>query len=87
METNTKTKSFHPKMNLIKEDHPAASLQKEKTNPATVIIIVGILSSSILFLVKISWLNIDWKIPLIPLMIALQVIFLLSALKNRYKKL
>jgi hypothetical protein len=87
METNTKTKSLHTEMNLIKEKHSADSLHKEKIAATTVIIITGIFFSTFLFLVKISWVNIDWKIPLIPLMIALQIIFLLSALKNRYKKL
>jgi hypothetical protein len=87
METNTKTKSLEPKMNLIKDRHRAASLYKEKTTSNFIIIMAGVLFSSILFLVKISWINIDWKITLIPLMVALQIIFLISALKNRYKKL
>lgn len=87
METSTKTKSLEPKMNLIKDRHRAASLHKEKITSNVIIITVGILFSTILFLIKISWENIDWKITLIPLMVALQIIFLISALKNRYKKL
>jgi len=60
---------------------------KEKTNPNTTIFLSGILFTILLFLVKMSWINIGWKIYLIPLMIALQIIFLTSAIKNRYKKI
>lgn len=86
METNSNTKSSAHKMNLT-EKHSSASLYKEKTNANTIIITVGILISTLLFLVKISWINFDWRIPFIPLMVALQIIFFISALKNRYKKL
>lgn len=86
METNSNTKSSAPKMDLIKE-RSSTSLQKEKTSVHTIIIMVGILFSTLLFLIKISWMNFDWKIPLIPSMVALQIIFLSSALKDRYKKL
>jgi hypothetical protein len=48
--------------------------------------IIGIVFSSILFFAKISWINRNWKTPLIPLMIAIQIIFISAALKNRYKK-
>jgi hypothetical protein len=75
-----------PKTNTIKENNSEVS-QYKKTTPSSIIISVGIIFSIILFLVKISWLNIDWKIPFIPLMLALQLVLLLSALKNRYKKL
>ena len=85
METNIKTNSSTPKMNLIKESAFASSF-KEKTTPNTIIIIIGILFSAMLFLAKISWINMDWKVPLIPLMVALQIIFLSTAIKNRYKK-
>lgn len=87
MERNTETKSLAPKINLIKVHPSAANSHKEKINSNTIIIVAGILFSTILFLIKISWINIDWKIPLIPLMLSLQIIFLVSALKNRYKKL
>jgi len=86
METNTKTKSSAPKMNLIKE-RSFNSSYKEKTNPHTIIIIMGIVFSTILFLAKISWIHMNWKIPFIPLMLALQIIFLSTTLKNRFKKL
>jgi len=86
METNTKTKSSAPKMNLIKE-RSFSSSYKEKTNPHTIIIIMGIVFSTILFLAKISWIHMNWRIPFIPLMLALQIIFLSTALKNRFKKL
>lgn len=86
METNIKTNSSTPRMRIIKELHSETSLNKEKTTPNAIIIMIGILFSSILFLVKISWINMDWKILLIPLMVALQIIFLSTALKNRYKK-
>lgn len=76
-----------PKTNTTNENNSEVRQYKEKITPNTIIISVGIIFSVILLLVKISWLNIDWKIPLIPLMLALQIIFLLSALKNRYKKL
>jgi CHASE2 domain-containing sensor protein len=86
METNTKTKSSAPKMNLIKE-RSFSSSYKEKTNPHTIIIIMGIVFSTILFLAKISWIHMNWRIPFIPLMLALQIIFLSTALKKRFKKL
>jgi len=86
METNTKTNSSVPKMNLIKE-RSFSSSYKEKTNPHTIIIIMGIVFSTILFLAKISWIHMNWRIPFIPLMLALQIIFLSTALKNRFKKL
>ncbi|MBP6549483.1 MAG: hypothetical protein KA782_05530 [Flavobacterium sp.] len=60
---------------------------KEKTNPKKIILLSGILFIILLFIVKTSWINIGWKMPLIPLMIALQIIFLASTIKNRYKKL
>lgn len=85
METNTKTNSSVPKMNLIKE-RSSSNFYKEKATPNTIIIMMGILFSAILFFAKISWINMDWKIPFIPLMVALQIIFLSKALKNRYKK-
>ena len=77
MKTNSKTKSFAPKMNFTKNTDLIAAI----------IITAGAITTIILFLIKISWIDINWKIPLIPLMIALQIIFLLSAIKNRYKKL
>jgi hypothetical protein len=85
METNSNKKSSAHKMNLL-EQRPSASLHKEKISAHAIIIMAGILFSTLLFLVKISWINFDWKIPFIPSMIALQIIFLSSALKNRYKK-
>ena len=81
MKTNSKTKSFSPKMNFTKSNNSIAATLN------AIIITAGAITSIILFLIKISWIDINWKIPLIPLMIALQVIFLLSAIKNRYKKL
>ena len=60
---------------------------KEKTNPKKIILLSGILFIILLFIVKTSWINIGWKMLLIPLMIALQIIFLASTIKNRYKKL
>jgi len=81
------TMETSPKTNVTKENHSEVSQYKEKINPSSIIISVGIIFSAILLLVKISWLNIDWKIPFIPLILALQLIFLLSALKNRFKKL
>lgn len=75
-----------PKTNTIKENNSKVSPYKEKITPSSIIISIGIIFSTILLLVKVSWLNIDWKIPFIPLMLALQLIFLLSALKNRFKK-
>jgi hypothetical protein len=86
METNTKTKSPNPKMNLIKE-RSFTSSYKEKTTSNTIVIMIGIVFSAMLFLAKISWIHMDWKIPFIPLMIALQIIFLSTALKNRFKKI
>lgn len=86
METNSNTKSSAHKINLTKE-RSSASLHKEKINANSIIIMAGILISTLLFLVKISWINFDRRIPFIPSMIALQIIFLLSALKNRYKKI
>lgn len=77
MKTNTQTKSFSQKMTST----------KEKPTSSTIIFITGILFTAILFLLKISWGNIDWKIMFIPLIIALQIIFLSSAIKNRYKKI
>lgn len=81
MKTNSQIKSFTPKMNFLKSNNSIV------TTPNVIVIMAGILSSIILLLIKISWVNINWKILLIPLMIALQIIFLLSAIKNRYKKL
>ncbi|MCI4442917.1 MAG: hypothetical protein JHC39_05360 [Lentimicrobium sp.] len=76
-----------PKTNAIKENNSEISQYKEKITPNSIIISVGIIISAILLLVKASWLNLDWKIPFIPLILALQLIFLLSAIKDRYKKL
>ncbi len=59
---------------------------KERITPSSIIISVGIIVSVILLLVKVSRPNIDWKIPFIPLMLALQIIFLLLAIKKRFKK-
>jgi len=86
METNSITKSSTSKMNLSKEHHSNTSLNKEKITPHFIILMMGILFSAILFLVKISWINFDWKITFIPVMVALQIIFLSTVLKNRYKK-
>jgi hypothetical protein len=86
METNSTTNSAAPKMNLIK-DRSFTSSYKEKATSNMIIIAMGIVFSVILFFAKISWINMDWKIPFIPLMLALQIIFLSTALKNRYKKL
>ncbi len=77
METIQKRNSFFSKIKNIK--------QKIASN--TIIIMTGILLSSLLFLAEISSENINWKTPPIPLMIALQIIFLISAIKDRYKKL
>jgi hypothetical protein len=60
---------------------------KEKTNSKSIIILSGILFTVLLFLVKMNWINVGWKIQLIPIMIALQIIFLTSAIKNRYRKI
>jgi hypothetical protein len=87
METSLKTNSLKHKTNAIKKNNSEVSLYKEKITPSSIIISAGIIFSALLLLVKISWVNIDWKIPFIPLMLALQLIFLLSALKSRYKKL
>ena len=86
METNSPTNSSAPKMNLIKE-RSFSSSYKEKATSNTIIITMGIVFSAILFFTKISWTNMDWKVPFIPLMLALQIIFLSNALKNRFKKL
>lgn len=74
-----------PKTNAIKENNSKVSQYKEKITSNSIIISVGIIFSAILFLVKVSWLNIDWKIPFIPLILALQLIFLLSALTKSFK--
>jgi len=81
MKTSTKTKSLASKTSLTKDINYVIATSN------TIIIITGILSSIILLLVKISWIDINWKIPFIPLMVALQIIFLTSAVKNRYKKI
>ncbi|WP_269240142.1 hypothetical protein [Flavobacterium limnophilum] len=81
MKTSTKTKSLASKTSLTKDINSVIATSN------TIIIITGILSSIILLLVKISWIDINWKIPFIPLMVALQIIFLTSAVKNRYKKI
>lgn len=81
MKTDNEIKSFAPKMNFIKKDHSIV------TTPNAIVIMLGILMSIILFLLKISWININWKIPLIPLMIAVQIIFLSTVIKNRFKKI
>lgn len=86
METSSTTNSSAPKMNLTKE-HSSTNSDNEKATSNTIIILMGILISVLLFLAKISWINMDWKIPFIPLMIAVQVIVLATALKNRFKKL
>jgi hypothetical protein len=86
METNSNSKSSGNKMNLM-EQRSSVSLRKEKISANTIIILTGILFSTLLFLLKISWINFDWKIPFIPIMVAIQFIFLSSVIKNRYKKL
>ncbi|WP_291097848.1 MULTISPECIES: hypothetical protein [unclassified Flavobacterium] len=87
METNTKTKALDSKINFIEEHNSENNFFKERITSNSIIISAGILFSFILFLIQISCANLDWKIPFIPLMVALQLIFLLSALKNRFKKL
>jgi hypothetical protein len=86
METNSPTNSSAPKMNLIKE-RPFSSSYKEKATSNAIIITMGIVFSALLFFIKISWTNMDWKIPFIPLILSLQIIFVSNALKNRFKKL
>lgn len=76
-----------PKTNTNKETKSEVRQYKEKITPNSIIFSIGLIISFILLLVKLSWKNIDWKIPFIPLMLALQLIFLLSSLKNRFKKL
>jgi hypothetical protein len=85
MNKNNNTKSSVPKMNLT-EKPSSNSFGKRKISAHTIIMIIGIVFSSILFFAKISWINRNWKTPLIPLMIAIQIIFISAALKNRYKK-
>ncbi|WP_281232172.1 hypothetical protein [Flavobacterium gelatinilyticum] len=36
---------------------------------------------------KSGWLEVDWKIVFIPALLVLQIIIIVTALKNRYKKL
>lgn len=86
METNSTTNSSASKMDLSKE-RPFASSYKEKATPNAIIMTMGIVFAAFLFFAKISGITMDWKIPLIPLMLALQIIFLSTALKNRSKKL
>jgi hypothetical protein len=81
MKTDNEIQSFAPKMNFIKRNNSIV------TSPNAIIFTAGILTSIILFLIKISWININWKIPIIPLMIAAQIIFLQTAIKNRFKKI
>lgn len=81
MKTDNEIKSFAPKMDFKKKDPSIV------TTPNAIVIMLGILMSIILFLLKISWININWKIPLIPLMIAVQIIFLSTVIKNRFKKI
>jgi hypothetical protein len=52
-----------------------------------VILAVGIVLSLLLYLSNIYMFDFDWKIPFIPIMIALQIVLLILAIKSRYKKL
>ena len=51
-----------------------------------VILAVGSVLSLLLYLSNIYLFNFDWKIPFIPIMIALQIVLLILAIKSRYKK-
>ncbi|HSN47289.1 MAG TPA: hypothetical protein VLR29_00880 [Flavobacterium sp.] len=86
MDTNSNISSSAPKMTLVRQDTANGSY-KQKISANSIIIIMGILFSALFYIARISWINMDWKIPFIPLMVALQIIFLSTALKNRSKKL
>jgi CHASE2 domain-containing sensor protein len=51
-----------------------------------VILAIGFVLSLLLYLSNIYIFNFDWKIPFIPIMIALQLVLLILAIKSRYKK-
>ena len=86
METKTKTETFDTKNNSIETNETNLTKNVGKTIPLY-ILIVGALVSFLLFLVKIYVFHFDWKIPFIPILIALQIVFLVLAIKSRYKKL
>ena len=86
METKTKTEPFDTKKNSIVNNESSVKKTIEKIIPLH-ILIVGTLFSFLLFLANIYEFHFDWKIPFIPILIAIQIVFLVLALKNRYKKL
>jgi hypothetical protein len=81
MKTNSQIKPLTQKINLPKNNNSIFTI------PNVIVITAGIVTSIILLLIKISWIDIQWKILLIPLMVALQIIFITTAIKNRYKKI
>ena len=54
--------------------------------PLFIILVFGGVLSLLLYLLNIYIFNFDWKIPFIPIMIALQLVFLIVAIKSRYKR-
>ena len=84
METKTKTETINNKNSIVNKD---SSINKASGKIILfLILIVGIIFSLLLFLTKIYVFQFDWKIPFIPIMIAIQIVFLVMAIKSRYKK-
>ena len=54
--------------------------------PLFIILVFGGVLSLLLYLLNIYIFNFDWKIPFIPIMIALQLVFLIVAIKSRNKR-
>ncbi len=82
----TKTEPFDTKKNSIVNNESSQNKAGVKTI-LFLILIVGTLFSILLFIAKNYLIQLDWKIPFIPIMIAIQIVFLVLALKKRYKKL
>ena len=86
METKPKTEIFDNKNNSI-ETYESNHIKNVGKIISLHILIIGALLSFLLFLAKIYMFRFDWKIPFIPILIALQIVFLILAIKSRYKKL
>ncbi|MNQ41475.1 hypothetical protein D3C85_551510 [compost metagenome] len=86
MPENNQIKPIHTKDNTRKEVLFGITIFKKKF-VYSIIISLGILSSLIALGITIYFEFIDRKVCFIPIMIALIIIFILTALKYRYKKL
>jgi CHASE2 domain-containing sensor protein len=86
METKSKIEIINNRKKRIVTTDTSLIKSFMKTVPF-VVLALGIALSVLLYLSNIYIFNFDWKIPFIPMLIALQIVLLILAIKSRYKKL